>query len=283
MPWDWSYYSEKLKDIRFNVNDEMTRPYFELNHVKKGVFGPATQLYGITFKENKEIPVYHPEVEAYEVYDADGKFLSILYTDFHPRDGKQSGAWMNSIKEQYRDQDGKDSRPQIIIVMNFTRPTETKPSLLTFDEVNTLLHEFGHALHGMFAEGSYASLSGTNVYRDFVELPSQLMENWLTEKEFSDQIAIHYKTREKNPARISTEINRRFQFQRRICLLPSTELRFLRYGLAYPNRTIRRRCYLFREGSLETDRDRPRSSRNLDEQQFRTHLLRWIFSRLLRL
>lgn len=199
MPWDWSYYSEKLKDIRFNVNDEMTRPYFELNNVKKGVFGLATQLYGITFKENKEIPVYHPEVQAYEVYDADGTFLSILYTDFHPRDGKQSGAWMNSIKEQYRTEDGQDSRPQIIIVMNFTRPTETKPSLLTFDEVNTLLHEFGHALHGMFAKGSYASLSGTNVYRDFVELPSQLMENWLTEKEFLDQIAVHYLTGEKIP------------------------------------------------------------------------------------
>ncbi|WP_348726334.1 M3 family metallopeptidase [Parabacteroides goldsteinii] len=199
MPWDWSYYSEKLKDIRFDVNDEMTRPYFELNNVKNGVFGLATQLYGITFKENKEIPVYHPEVDAYEVYDADGKFLSILYTDFHPRDGKQSGAWMNSIKEQYHETDGSDSRPQIIIVMNFTRPTETKPSLLTFDEVNTLLHEFGHALHGMFAEGKYASLSGTNVYRDFVELPSQLMENWLTEKEFLDQIAVHYETGEKIP------------------------------------------------------------------------------------
>ena len=199
MPWDWSYYSEKLKDIRFDVNDEMTRPYFELNNVKNGVFGLATQLYGITFKENKEIPVYHPEVDAYEVYDADGKFLSILYTDFHPRDGKQSGAWMNSIKEQYHEADGSDSRPQIIIVMNFTRPTETKPSLLTFDEVNTLLHEFGHALHGMFAEGKYASLSGTNVYRDFVELPSQLMENWLTEKEFLDQIAVHYETGEKIP------------------------------------------------------------------------------------
>lgn len=199
MPWDWSYYAEKLKDLRFNVNDEMTRPYFELEHVKKGVFGLATQLYGITFKENKEIPVYHPEVQAYEVYDIDGKFLSILYTDFHPRDGKQSGAWMNGIKEQYRDQDGQDSRPQIIIVMNFTRPTETKPSLLTFDEVNTLLHEFGHALHGMFAESSYASLSGTNVYRDFVELPSQVMENWLTEKEFLDQIAIHYQTGEPIP------------------------------------------------------------------------------------
>lgn len=199
MPWDWSYYSEKLKDIRFNVNDEMTRPYFELNSVKKGVFNLATQLFGITFKENKKIPVYHSEVQAYEVYDADGKFLSILYTDFHPRDGKQSGAWMNSVKSQEKDAQGKDSRPQIIIVMNFTRPTDTKPSLLSFDEVNTLLHEFGHALHGMLADGTYASLSGTSVYRDFVELPSQIMENWLTEKEFLDQIAVHYETGEKIP------------------------------------------------------------------------------------
>lgn len=202
MPWDWSYYSEKLKDIRFKVNDEMTRPYFELSHVKKGVFDLATRLYGITFKENKTIPVYHPEVDAYEVYDSDGKFFSILYTDFHPRDGKQSGAWMNSVKEQYKEENGDDSRPQIIIVMNFTRPTDTKPSLLTFDEVNTLLHEFGHALHGMLAAGTYASLSGTNVYRDFVELPSQLMENWLTEKEFLDLIAVHYQTGEKIPGEL---------------------------------------------------------------------------------
>lgn len=200
MPWDWSYYSEKLKDIRFNINDEMTRPYFELSHVKESVFGLATQLYGITFKENKKIPVYHPEVDAYEVYDADGKFLAVLYTDFHPREGKQSGAWMNNIKSQYKDEKGNDSRPHIVIVMNFTRPTETKPSLLSFDEVNTLLHEFGHALHGMLAEGTYASLSGTSVYRDFVELPSQIMENWLTEKEFLDQIAVHYQTGEKIPA-----------------------------------------------------------------------------------
>ena len=199
MPWDWSYYSEKLRDIRFKVNDEMTRPYFELSNVKKGVFGLATQLYGITFKENKKIPVYHPEVDAYEVYDADGKFLAILYTDFFPRDGKQSGAWMNNIKAQYKDKDGKDSRPQIVIVMNFTRPTDTKPSLLSFDEVNTLLHEFGHSLHGMLAQGTYSSLSGTSVYRDFVELPSQIMENWLTEKEFLDQIAVHYQTGEKIP------------------------------------------------------------------------------------
>lgn len=199
MPWDWSYYSEKLKDIRFHVNDEMTRPYFELENVRKKVFGLATQLYGLTFRKNETIPVYHPEVEAYEVYDADSSFLAVLYTDFHPRSGKQSGAWMNSVRSQYKEEDGTDHRPHVIIVMNFTRPTETQPSLLTFDEVNTLLHEFGHALHGMLAAGTYASLSGTNVYRDFVELPSQLMENWLTEKAFLDQIAVHYQTGEKIP------------------------------------------------------------------------------------
>lgn len=202
MPWDWSYYSEKLKDLRFKVNDEMTRPYFLLENVKKGVFGLATQLYGLTFKENKKIPVYDREVQAYEVYDAEGNFKAVLYTDFFPREGKQSGAWMNGIRSQYRDAKGKDVRPQIIIVMNFTRPTDTKPSLLTFDEVETLLHEFGHALHGICADGTYASLSGTSVYQDFVELPSQIMENWLTEKEYLDQIAVHYETGEKIPQKL---------------------------------------------------------------------------------
>lgn len=202
MPWDWSYYSEKVKDLRFDVNDEMTRPYFELENVKKGIFGLATELYGLTFKPNKEIPVYHPEVDVYEVYDEDGSFLSILYTDFHPREGKQSGAWMSPLKEQYTDEQGNDSRPQIFIVMNFTRPTDSKPSLLTFDEANTFLHEFGHALHGMLAKGKHKSLSGTNVYRDFVELPSQIMENWLTEKEFLDRIAVHYETGESIPAEL---------------------------------------------------------------------------------
>ena len=199
MPWDWNYYAEQLKDRTFQLNDEMTRPYFELNHVRQCVFGLATQLYGITFRRNEQIPVYHPEVEAYEVYDQDGSFLAILYTDFFPRDGKQSGAWMNNIKPQYKTAEGRDERPQIIIVMNFSRPTANKPSLLTYDEVNTLLHEFGHALHGLFAQGTYASLTGTNVYRDFVELPSQLMENWLTEKAFLHQIAIHYETGESMP------------------------------------------------------------------------------------
>lgn len=199
MPWDWNYYAEKLKDATFNINDEMTRPYFELSNVKKGVFGLATQLYGITFKKNSNIPVYHPDVDAYEVFDENGRFLSVLYTDFHPRTGKQSGAWMNGMKDQFKTSKG-DSRPHIVIVMNFTPPTANTPSLLTFDEVETFLHEFGHALHGMLADGTYQSLSGTSVYRDFVELPSQIMENWLTETEFLDQIAIHYQTGEKIPA-----------------------------------------------------------------------------------
>ena len=198
-PWDWSYYSEKLKDEKYALNDEMLKPYFELENVKKGVFGLATRLYGIRFVKNTKIPVYQPEVDAYDVTDENGKFIAVLYTDFHPRDGKRSGAWMNEFKAQWMD--GKvDSRPQITIVMNFTRPTETKPALLTFDEVNTFLHEFGHALHGMLTKCTYESLSGTNVYRDFVELPSQVMENWASEKEFLDGFAVHYQTGEKIPA-----------------------------------------------------------------------------------
>lgn len=199
MPWDWSFYSEKLKDSKFQINDEMLRPYFELNNVTKGVFGLATDLYGVTFKENKKIPVYHPEVKAYEVFDQDGKFLSVLYTDFHPRAGKRPGAWMTEFKGQYKEK-GKDSRPHVTIVMNFTRPTADTPALLTYDEVETFLHEFGHAIHGMFANTTFESMSGTNVYRDFVELPSQIMENWLPEKEFLDKFAVHYKTGEKIPA-----------------------------------------------------------------------------------
>lgn len=199
MPWDWSFYSEKLKDSKFQINDEMLRPYFELNNVTKGVFGLATDLYSITFKENKKIPVYHPEVKAYEVFDQDGKFLSVLYTDFHPRAGKRPGAWMTEFKGQYKEK-GKDSRPHVTIVMNFTRPTADTPALLTYDEVETFLHEFGHAIHGMFANTTFESMSGTNVYRDFVELPSQIMENWLPEKEFLDKFAVHYKTGDKIPA-----------------------------------------------------------------------------------
>ena len=204
-PWDWSYYSEKLKDEKYAVNDEMTKPYFELENVKKGVFGLATRLYGIKFTKNAQIPVYNPEVDAYDVTDENGKFLAVLYTDFHPRDGKRAGAWMSEFKGQKMD--GKtDSRPQITIVMNFTRPTATKPALLTFDEVTTLLHEFGHSLHGMLTKCTYESLSGTNVYRDFVELPSQIMENWGSEKEFLDGFAVHYQTGEKIPAELIQKI-----------------------------------------------------------------------------
>lgn len=205
MPWDWAYYSEKLKDAKFQLNDEMLKPYFELEKVKKGVFGLATDLYGLTFKKNQNIPVYHPEVEAFEVFDENGKFLAVLYTDFHPRAGKRSGAWMTEFKGQWKE-DNKDSRPHITIVMNFTRPTADKPALLTFDEVETFLHEFGHSIHGMLANTTYPSLSGTNVYRDFVELPSQLMENWLTEKEYLDKFAAHYQTGEKIPYELVQKI-----------------------------------------------------------------------------
>ncbi len=200
MPWDWSYYSQKLKDRKFNINDEMLRPYFELENVKKGVFGLATRLYGITFRKNPEIPVYHKDVDAYEVFDRDGSFLAVLYTDFHPRAGKRSGAWMTSYKGQWIDQrTGENSRPHVSLVMNFTKPTQDKPALLTFGEVETFLHEFGHSLHGMFANSTYESLSGTNVYWDFVELPSQFMENFATEKEFLHTFARHYQTGELIP------------------------------------------------------------------------------------
>ena len=204
-PWDWSYYSEKLKDEKFSINDEMLKPYFELEHVKKGVFGLATRLYGIKFAKNTTIQVYNPEVDVYDVTDEKGKFLAVLYTDFHPRDGKRAGAWMNDFKPQWME--GKtDSRPQITIVMNFTRPTSTKPALLTYDEVKTLLHEFGHSLHGMLTRCTYQSVSGTAVYRDFVELPSQIMENWASEKEFLDGFAVHYQTAEKIPAELIQKI-----------------------------------------------------------------------------
>ena len=205
MPWDWSYYSEKLKEKKFNLNDEMLKPYFELSKVIDGVFGLATELYGITFKPNKNIPVYNEEVIPYEVFDTDGSFLAVLYTDFHPRKGKRGGAWMNDFKPQWKE-NGIDSRPHITIVMNFTRPTNTKPALLTFDEVETFMHEFGHALHGMLTNLNYQSLSGTNVYRDFVELPSQIMENWAVEKDFLDRFATHYKTGEKIPTELVQKI-----------------------------------------------------------------------------
>lgn len=197
-PWDWSYYSKKLKAEKYSISDDDLRPYFELENVKKGVFGLAKRLYGITFKENKNIQVYHPEVSAYDVYDEKGKFLAVYYCDFHPRDGKRGGAWMNDFQPQYRE-GKKDHRPHVVNVMNFTRATDTKPALLTYDEVRTFLHEFGHGLHGMLTQCQYSSMSGTNVPRDFVELPSQFNENFIDEKEFLDTFAKHYITGEPLP------------------------------------------------------------------------------------
>ena len=198
--WDFSYWSEKLKNEKYAMDPNMFKPYFKLENVKKGIFDLADKLYNIEFKENKEIQKYHPDVTVYEVYDkSNGKFLAVLYMDFFPRDSKRSGAWMTSFREQYIDEQGNDVRPLIQLVCNFTKPTTKEPSLLTFDEVTTFLHEFGHCLHGIFASGTYSSLSGTSVYRDFVELPSQIMENFATEKQFLDMFAVHYKTGEKIP------------------------------------------------------------------------------------
>ncbi|MBQ5380995.1 MAG: M3 family metallopeptidase [Paraprevotella sp.] len=205
-PWDFGYYSHKLQLKKFNLDAEMLRPYFELSRVKDGVFGLATKLYGITFKENPDIPVYHPDVTAYEVYDKDGSYLAVLYTDFHPRESKQSGAWMTSYKEQWMDEKEGNSRPHVSVTMNLTKPTETKPALLTLSEVETFLHEFGHALHGIFANTRFESLSGTSVYWDFVELPSQIMENFAVERDFLNTFAQHYQTAEPIPEELIDRI-----------------------------------------------------------------------------
>jgi peptidyl-dipeptidase Dcp len=208
-PWDLGYYSHKLKLEKFNIDAEMLRPYFELSKVIGGVFGLANRLYGITFKENKDIPVYHPDVKAYEVFDEDGSFLAVFYADFHPRKGKQGGAWMTEyqgqwierkdLKKPFGPENMKNVRPHVSVVMNLTKPTEAKPALLTLGEVETFLHEFGHSLHGMFANTRFESLSGTNVWWDFVELPSQFMENFAIEKDFLRTFAFHYQTGEPLP------------------------------------------------------------------------------------
>ena len=205
MPWDWAYYTEKYKDEKYALNDELVKPYLKLENVKKGVFMLANKLYGLNFTPNDKIEVYHPDVTAYDVTDEKGRFMAVLYLDFFPRASKRSGAWMTEFRGA-KIEDGEETRPLVSLVMNFTKPTETKPSLLTFDELETFLHEFGHALHGMLGEGKYESQTGTNVYRDFVELPSQIMENWATEKEFLDLWAVHYETGEKIPAQIVERI-----------------------------------------------------------------------------
>jgi peptidyl-dipeptidase Dcp len=230
MPWDLSYYSEKLKASKYSLDDEKTRPYFKLENVVEGAFKLSNILYGLRYELQTDVPLYHPDVKAYKVTDRDGRFVALLYVDFFPREGKSGGAWMTTFREQMN-VDGDDQRPIVSLVCNFTKPTESKPSLLTFYEVETFLHEFGHGLHGMLAETTYASLSGTNVYRDFVELPSQIMENFCVEKDFLDMFAQHYQTGEKIPAELVARIVESRNFMEGYATM--RQLNFGRLDMAY--------------------------------------------------
>ena len=205
MPWDWGYYNNKYKEEKYALNEEQVKPYLKLENVKDAVFMLAHRLYGLNFTEAKNIDIYHPEVTVYEVTDASGELLAILYLDFFPRESKRQGAWMTEFRGT-KVVNGQEQRPLVSLVMNFTKPTETTPSLLTFDEFTTFLHEFGHGLHGILAQGKYESLNGTSVKRDFVELPSQIMENWAYEKEYLDLWAKHYQTGEPMPAELVEKI-----------------------------------------------------------------------------
>lgn len=225
-PWDSAFYSHKLQLAKYNLDSEMLRPYFELSKVIKGIFGLANKLYGITFKENKDIPVYAPDVKAYEVFDDDGSYLAVFYADFYPRKGKQDGAWMTEYQGQWINDKNENIRPHVSVVMNLTKPTEDKPALLTLGEVETFLHEFGHSLHGMFANTRFESLSGTNVWWDFVELPSQFMENYAVEKDFLRTFAFHYKTGEPLPDELIKRIIKSRNF-----MIASSCLRQVSFGL----------------------------------------------------
>ena len=224
--WDSAFYSEKLKQKLFNLDDEKLKPYFKLENVINGVFLVAEKLFGLKFKEVSNIEKYHPEVKTYEVYDDANNFISLFYADFHPRPGKRDGAWMTSFKPQFT-LDGKNNRPHISNVCNFTRSTSTKPSLLTFNEVTTLFHEFGHGLHGMLANTTYPSLSGTSVYWDFVELPSQVMENWCYEKEALELFAFHYETGELIPMELVGKIKESANFQEGLATVRQLSFGFL--------------------------------------------------------
>ncbi|SHH05472.1 M3 family metallopeptidase [Flagellimonas flava] len=224
--WDSAYYSEKLKQKLFNLDDEKLKPYFKLENVIAGVFKVAEKLFGLTFNEVFNVEKYHEEVKTYEVYDDDSNFIALFYADFHPRTGKRGGAWMTSYKPQYTIT-GENSRPHISNVCNFTKPTETKPSLLTFNEVTTLFHEFGHGLHGMLANTVYPSLSGTSVFWDFVELPSQIMENWCYEKEALELFAFHYETGEVIPMELVQKIKESATFQEGMATLRQLSFGFL--------------------------------------------------------
>jgi peptidyl-dipeptidase Dcp len=231
--WDWAYYSEKLKSEKFDYTDEETKPYLQLEKVIEGVFGLAQKLYGLRLQENKEIEVYHPEVSAYEVFDEQNRFIAVLYLDFFPRESKRSGAWMTDYRSQ-SNVAGNEVRPHVSLVTNFSKSTETTPSLLTFDEVTTFLHEFGHGLHGMLSQCQFPGTSGTNVYWDFVELPSQMHENWAYEKEWLDTFAVHYQTGEKMPEALIQKVRKAQNFQAAYQM--ERQLSFGRLDMAYHHR-----------------------------------------------
>ena len=233
--WDWSYYSEKLKSEKYNFTDEEVKPYLQLEKVIEGVFGLAQKLYGLRLQENKDIEVYHPEVSAYEVFDEQNRFIAVLYLDFFPRESKRSGAWMTDYRSQ-SNVNGNQIRPHVSLVTNFSKSTESTPSLLTFDEVTTFLHEFGHGLHGMLSQCQFPGTSGTNVYWDFVELPSQIHENWAYEKEWLDTFAIHYQTGEKMPAELIDKIRKAQNFQ--AAYMMERQLSFGMLDMAYHHRTM---------------------------------------------
>lgn len=228
--WDWAYYSEKLKSEKYNYTDEEVKPYLQLEKVIDGVFSLAQKLYGLRLKENKNIEVYHTDVTAYEVFDEIDRFIAVLYLDFFPRESKRSGAWMTDYRTQ-SNVNGNSVRPHISLVTNFSKSTETTPSLLTFDEVTTFLHEFGHGLHGMLSQCQYPGTSGTNVYWDFVELPSQVHENWAYEKEWLDQFAVHFQTGEKMPQELIQKIQKAQNFQ--AAYMMERQLSFALLDMAY--------------------------------------------------
>jgi len=229
-PWDWSYYAEKLRKEMYNLDDEQLKPYFSLENVKQGVFTVCNNLYGLTFTERKDIPVYHPEATAYEVKEANGDHVGVLFMDFHPRESKRGGAWMNSYRKQYVNKDGENIRPVITTVCNFSKPTANQPSLLTFDETSTFFHEFGHALHGLLSNSTYYSLSGTSVSRDFVELPSQIMENWAAEPEVLKLYAKHYETGEVIPQELIDKLQKSAYFNQGFATVEYLAASFLDMG-----------------------------------------------------
>ena len=246
--WDFAYYAEKLKQERYQIDDSLLKPYLSLDKAVEGMFSVARKLYGLHFTPIEEVEKYHPEVQTYKVTDEDGNYLALFYTDFFPRAGKRNGAWMTSYKEQYIDEQGKDSRPHISIVCNFTRPTDTAPSLLTFSELTTLFHEFGHALHGMLSKVIYPSLSGTNVARDFVELPSQLMENWCYKEETLRLFATHYQTGAPLPIEWVQKIKEASAFMEGILSVRQLNFGFLDMAWhTYPHLERLERVHLFEQ------------------------------------